>query len=232
MSSITFATSFLVGMIPTLFWLWFWLREDKDRPEPYRLIALSFIAGMVIVPLVLPLQKVALQLFTDFNLILVWVTIEETLKYAVALALILWHKDVDEPIDLIIYMIAVALGFAALENMLFLFNPLVAGDLTGSIITGNFRFLGATLLHVLASGTVGAFLALSFYKRDIIKLIAGTLGLCIAIVLHALFNFFIMDASGETILGVFLFVWMGIILLFFIFEKVKLLEAHHHHKSL
>ena len=225
-----FAFAFLGGLIPALFWLWFWLREDKDRPEPLGLIALAFIAGMMIVPLALPLQKFALELFQDFDLILVWVTIEETLKYAIALLLILWHRDVDEPIDLIIYMITIALGFAALENALFMFNPLVAGDLANSLITGNFRFLGATLLHVLASGTVGAFLALVYYKSNTIKLIAGTLGLCMAIVLHALFNFFIMDASGETILGVFLFVWMGIVLLFLIFEKVKLLEANHHHK--
>lgn len=228
MESIHFAIAFLGGMVPALFWLWFWLREDKMRPEPLGLIVLSFIAGMMVVPLALPLQKFALTLFHDFNLILVWVTIEESLKYAVALALVLWHKDVDEPIDLIIYMITIALGFAALENALFMFNPLVAGDLTNSIITGNFRFLGATLLHILASGTVGAFLALAFYKNNVVKLLAGTIGLCVAIMLHALFNFFIMDASGETILGVFLFVWMGIILLFLVFEKVKLIEARHH----
>jgi RsiW-degrading membrane proteinase PrsW (M82 family) len=186
---------------------------------------------MLVVPLALPLQKLALDLFVDVNLIIVWVIIEETLKYAIALALILWHRDVDEPIDLIIYMIAVALGFAALENALFMFNPLVSGDLTNSIVTGNFRFLGATLLHVLASSTVGTFLAISYYKNNIIKLLSGTLGLCVAIVLHALFNFFIMDASGETILGVFLFVWMGIILLFLIFEKIKLLEAAHHYQK-
>jgi hypothetical protein len=36
-----------------------------------------------------------------------------------------------------------------------------------------------------------------------------------------------MDGSGETIVGVFLFVWMGIIVLFLIFEKVKILEARH-----
>ena len=227
MQSIHFAVAFLGALIPALFWLWFWLREDKERPEPYSLIALAFISGMIVVPLALPLQKWALGLFQDFNLIFVWVVIEESLKYAVALALVLWHKDVDEPIDLIIYMITVALGFAALENALFMFNPLVAGDLTNSIITGNFRFLGATLLHVLASGTVGAFLALSFYKSNTVKLLAGIFGLCIAIVLHALFNFFIIDASGEAILGVFLFVWMGIILLFLIFEKVKIIEAQH-----
>jgi len=45
--------------------------------------------------------------------------------------------------------------------------------------------------------------------------------------LHALFNFFIMDASGETILAVFLFVWIGIIILFLLFEKIKQTELAH-----
>ena len=81
---------------------------------------------------------------------------------------------------------------------------------------------------MLASGTIGVLLAFAFYKSNQVKLAFGMLGLFIAIVLHALFNFFIMGASGETILGVFLFVWMGIIVLFLLFEKVKLAEAQHY----
>lgn len=226
MESTYFAIAFLGGLIPALFWLWFWLRED-EHPEPYLLIALAFIGGMMVVPLALPLQKLAIDSYDNDTLIFVWVVIEETLKYAMALLMILWRRVVDEPIDVIIYMIAIALGFAALENALFIFNPLTAGDYANSAITGSFRFLGSTLLHILASGTVGAFLALAFYKGMVQKLFWGTVGLFVAIVLHALFNFFIMDASGETILGVFLFVWMGIIVLFLIFEKVKILEARH-----
>jgi hypothetical protein len=107
----------------------------------------------------------------------------------------------------------------------------MAGSYVDSVLTGSFRFLGATLLHILASGTVGVMLALSYYKPKLVQLTAGTVGLCIAIVLHALFNFFIMDASGETILGVFLFVWMGVIVLFFLFEKIKQLECAHNPKS-
>ena len=161
-------------------------------------------------------------------MMVVWVIVEELMKYAVALALIFWNREVDEPIDMVIYMVVVALGFAALENALFIFNPLIAGDLIGSAMTGGFRFLGATLLHVLASGTVGVFLALAYYRSKIVQVLAGTLGLFIAIVLHALFNFFIMDASGGTILTVFLFVWMGIIILFLLFEKIKILEHNHY----
>jgi RsiW-degrading membrane proteinase PrsW (M82 family) len=227
MESTYFAVAFLAGLIPALFWLWFWLREDSRKPEPYFLIAITFIAGMAVVPLTLPLQKWALDLYPTANVMFVWVLIEELLKYAVALIVILWHREVDEPIDMVIYMVVIALGFAALENALFIFGPLVAGDLIGTTLTGSFRFLGATLLHVLASGTVGVFLALTYYRSRFVQLLAGTGGLFLAVVLHALFNFFIMNGSEETILGVFLFVWLGIIILFLLFEKIKMLETAH-----
>jgi RsiW-degrading membrane proteinase PrsW (M82 family) len=227
MDSTYFAIAFLFGLIPAIFWVWFWLREDSKHPEPYFLIAISFIAGMAVVPMALPLQKAAIGLYAGSNIMVVWVIIEELLKYAVALALVFWNREVDEPIDMVIYMIMVALGFAALENALFVYNPLIAGNYLDTALTGSFRFLGATLLHVLASSTVGVCLALSYYESKTIQLFAGTIGLFIAVVLHALFNFFIMDASGETILAVFLFVWMGIILLFLLFEKIKTLEQNH-----
>lgn len=240
MQSTFFAIAFLSGLIPALFWVWFWLREDSKKPEPYFLIAIAFIAGMAVVPLALPLQQAAWDIYSGVGitignfyinfLIIAWVIIEELLKYVVALALVLWNRDVDEPIDMIIYMIVLALGFSALENALFIFTPLSNTDYLGSALTGGYRFLGATLLHVLASGTVGVFLALSYYKSKITQVLAGTFGLFMAIVLHALFNFFIMDASEETILIVFLFVWMGIIILFLLFEKIKLLEHNHQQK--
>lgn len=210
-----------------LFWLWFWLHEDRKKPEPLILIVITFLAGMMVVPLALPLQKLAIDLYTGANVMFVWVIIEEVLKYVAALLVIFWNKAVDEPIDYIIYMITIALGFAALENALFMLNPLAAGDYITVAVTGSFRFLGATLLHVLASATIGVFIAFAFYRSLTRKLLYGTFGLFIAILLHALFNFFIMDASGGGILVIFLFVWMGIVVLFLLFEKIKLLELSH-----
>lgn len=227
MASTDFAIAFLAGLIPMLFWLWFWLHEDRRRPEPIILIIITFIAGMMVVPLALPLQKLAIDLYAGANVMFVWVIIEEVLKYVAALLVIFWNKAVDEPIDYIIYMITIALGFAALENTLFMLNPLAAGDYVTVAVTGSFRFLGATLLHVLASATIGVFLAFAFYRSATRKLLYGTFGLFIAILLHALFNFFIMDASGGGILVIFLFVWMGIVVLFLLFEKIKLLELSH-----
>lgn len=239
MDPIHFAIAFSAGLIPAIFWVWFWLKEDKRKPEPFWLIFVAFLAGMAVVPAVLPLQKLACDLYQagvcqppSDNLIVVWVILEEVLKYMAALLVVFWQKDVDEPIDLIIYMIVIALGFASLENTLFIFNLVSNGLISDSVLTGNFRFIGATLLHVLASGTVGVMLALAFYKSKLTKLIYGMIGLCIAITLHGLFNFFIMKGNGgETVLGVFLFVWIGIIILFLIFEKIKLLELKHLRKK-
>ncbi len=227
METTYFAIALLGGLLPALFWLWFWLREDKERPEPYLLITLAFIGGMAVVPVALPLQKLAMQYYYGDNLVFIWVVLEELLKYSAALLLVLWNRAVDEPIDLIIYMITVALGFSALENALFIFNPLMSGDITGSLLTGNFRFLGATLLHILASGTVGTFMALAYYKPPTLKLWWGTIGLGVAIIFHTLFNLFIMDSNGSTVLVVFFCVWIGIIAIMLMFEKVKLLEAMH-----
>ena len=133
MESTYFAIAFLAGLVPALFWLWFWLREDNKHPEPYALIVISFIAGMAVVPLALPLQKLAIELYTDSNLILVWVIVEEILKYAAALIIVLWNKEVNEPIDMVIYMIVIALGFSALENSLFIFSPLSSSSFVPSV---------------------------------------------------------------------------------------------------
>jgi protease PrsW len=209
------------GILPALFWLWFWLREDRARPEPRGLILLAFLAGMIIIPFVILLEQWATYYAVGTVLIVLWAAIEEGLKFSIGKWLLLGRKANDEPIDAIIYMITIALGFAAIENTLFLLNPLLDGKIVDTILTGNLRFLGATLLHVLASATVGMSMAFAFYKSKLIKIVCVGFGLFLAIVLHSAFNLFIIESNGEKVLLVFLFVWIGIITLLILFEKVK-----------
>ena len=49
----------ITGVIPTLMWLFFWLREDRENPEPTGLLVLTFIAGALGVFVILPLDGVA-----------------------------------------------------------------------------------------------------------------------------------------------------------------------------
>lgn len=221
---ITRFIALLGGVLPALLWLWFWRREDRARPEPRGYITLTFITGMITVPLVIPLERMAETFVAAYSIgiifkLFLWAAIEEGMKFAAAAFVILRRKVVDEPLDPMIYMITLALGFSALENTFFLLNP----DLTlfGGIITGSLRFFGATLLHTLASAIIGLSLAFSFYSTLGKKWHHVTIGLALAIILHTLFNFFIINSEGEDILTVFACVWFGVLVLLLFFEKIK-----------
>lgn len=214
-----------MGFLPVLIWLAFWLFEDMKHPEPRRRLLMAFLTGMVAVIAVLPLQKFAAdQLPLGLGLLLVWAGIEEVMKFALAWVVVLRDRAVDEPIDYAVYMITVALGFAAIENSLFLFSPLLMGHTLEGMITGDLRFIGATLIHVLGSAVIGTLLALSFFRSRGDKLWYAACGVILATVLHAFFNLLIITTGAEQILTIFLGVWVGIIMILLVLERVKLLR--------
>ncbi len=199
------------GFVPALIWMVFWLYEDKRRPEPRHMIIRTFLLGMLCVLLVLPLEKLAVDagIPVSFGLFFIWAGIEEIVKFALALLFVLRHSAVDEPIDIPIYMISIALGFAALENTLFLLSPINDGKLLESIVTGNLRFVGASLIHVLSSAIIGGALAFAFYRETWDKIWFGLIGVILAISLHAVFNFLIITTGAGRVLTVFLCVWVA-----------------------
>ncbi|MFA7309832.1 MAG: PrsW family glutamic-type intramembrane protease [Candidatus Paceibacterota bacterium] len=219
------------GILPALAWLWFWRREDSKHPEPRKLIALAFLAGMVTVAIVIPIEKFVQPYMPDYawlpamTLVFVaWSFIEEIMKYVAARVTVLWRREDDEPIDPVIYMVTVALGFAAAENVLFLLSPLSGNSFMQTLLTGNLRFVGATLLHVLSSAVIGLAIALSFYKKKPAKRSYVFVGVILAGILHAVFNFFILNTAEDHLLRTFAFVWLGIIALLAALEFVKRIQ--------
>lgn len=210
------------GILPALAWVWFWRREDSVHPEPRRLIALAFLAGMVAVGVVIPLEKsVAPFIASQTLLFSVWSVMEELIKYLMARLTVLHRWEDDEPIDSVIYMVTVALGFAAAENTLFLLSPLAGDTVAQAILTGDLRFVGATLLHVLSSAVIGVALALAFYKSRRAKHRYALVGVILAAALHSTFNFLILNTPEEHLLRTFSLVWLGLIVLLAALEYVK-----------
>ncbi|HEX9830376.1 MAG TPA: PrsW family glutamic-type intramembrane protease, partial [Thermodesulfobacteriota bacterium] len=150
-----------------------------------------------------------------------WAALEELLKFGAAYFSALRKREDDEPIDPLIYMMTAALGFVAIENAIFILNPLLKGNLIEGVITGNLRFIGASLLHTISSAAIGISLALAFYKRAAVKLIYLSFGILTAIALHTLFNLFIIKETDSITLATFGFVWMAIVILILFFEKIK-----------
>lgn len=214
------------GILPALFWLWFWLQEDKLHPEPRGRILFAFWGGMLAVPLVYPLERFIYEHFGVSNATLfLWAIIEEVAKYTAVSITVLHSKAFDEPIDALEYLITGALGFAALENTLFILNPLVGGNEFQSFITGNMRFIGASLLHVVCSGVLGYCIGREFYRGWFAKISWRVFGLGIAVTLHTVFNMFIMYQNGEKTFMVFAGVWVAVIGILLLFERLKKVQA-------
>ena len=218
--------AFVGGLLPPLVWLYFLLKEDSRCPEPKHLIALAFVAGMAAVPLAVFFEHIAcgnLGSCTPPTLpvIIAWATIEETLKYVLAAVVIFWRSDVDESIDFVTYMLTVALGFAALENTLFLIAPFSVGHIADGLLTDNLRFIGSTLLHVVASCGIGFALAFSYKWNRGVRMLVASGGLILAIALHTLFNFLIINDDTALRIWAFITVWTGIIGFFALFEILK-----------
>lgn len=211
----------LGGTLPALLWLSFWLLEDRCEPEPKRYIFYCFVLGMATIPIVLWGERLVAGYITGPLLLLAWAAIEEVCKFGAAYIAALRWSVFDEPLDAVIYMVTAALGFAALENALFILNPLESGNVLQTIMTGNLRFIGATLLHTLSSATIGIALALAFYNRASIRRLATMGGLILAILLHALFNLSILDKGGSSIFWIFLLIWLGVIGVLLLVERVK-----------
>ncbi len=248
-SLVAIVYAFIGGILPALIWLYFWNREDKKSPEPKGMILLAFIGGVIAVFISLYFEKIAfengpgliakngfldalilpLKNFSAANslplgkVLLVACfapIIEETAKFAMACLFTLRSKADDEPIDPIIYMITTALGFAAVENALFLIDPLTRHDFIFSILTSNMRFIGATLLHTISSATIGFFIGFHFFKRKPKEYLWGIFGLVCAIIIHAFFNLFMVGnaQSSFTALEV---IWVLVIFVLLAFEKIK-----------
>jgi len=217
-----FGLAFLGGIVPSLLWLWFWLKEDKKKLEPKGLIAAVFLMGMVAVVFVLPIQKFIQAHIGSHELqLFLWASAEELLKFIAVILVIYKTNYDDQPIEWPIYMITAAVGFAALENALFLIKPISIGETAVSLLTGHLRFLGATLLHSVSSGILGIALGLSFYMKGLKRKWYLLLGFAGAIALHSLFNFFIMRNKGVDFLKVFAFLWVVSIILMLLFERVR-----------
>ncbi len=222
MTATTLGYAFLGGLLPSFIWLYFLLKEDARHPEPKKILVLAFIAGAIAVPLAFPFEQYTrAHLDGTWSILTSWALIEETLKYAMAALFILWRNAIDETPDYVIYMITVALGFAAAENILFLLGPISNGDIASSVFTGNLRFLGSTLLHVVASSAIGFALAFSVSYRPIKRMAAAAVGLILATALHTAFNALIIYPGTSSSFSAFFLIWTVAVVFFAAFEVLK-----------
>lgn len=216
----------ILGLLPGLAWLAFYLQEDLRHPEPKRLIFITFLSGALITIFVLQAQIFIHNWLTGLGYTSYGITpflflaaAEEFFKFLAVYLVVSRRKEFDEPVDAMIYMIVAALGFATVENIASVIQANGSGlGSPGPLETTILRFVGATLLHTLAAGIIGYYWGKAMaLKINPVGLI--TKGLLIAIVLHAIFNFLIIKSEPVALPVIFLLFIALVVLADF--EKLK-----------
>ena len=196
--------------------------RDKYKKEPIQLllkalflgilitIPISFVEGLLS-SLYLPATQTGSAFYRAF---VVAAFTEELFKY-LALFLLIWrHKEFDEHFDGIVYAVFISLGFAAAENVMYIYSY---GTQTGYI-----RAITAVPAHAIFGITMGYFFSLakfSFQNTSINMFKA----LAIPILLHGIYDFIIMVEQPLILLAFIpflIYLWVGG------FKKMKALSRN------
>lgn len=231
MESVTLPVLFyasIAGFVPAFVWLYFWTEEDC-HPEPPALLVSAFVSGMLAIPVAL-LAQIGWQIImkaitqsdvtTSLGILLGFAFVEELSKYLLVMLVIFWRKDFDEPVDAMVYLISASLGFAAFENVLYLL-PEFAKNFELGLLTGNLRFLGATLLHALSSGIVGFFIAHHFCSRGTGRAWGAFMGIGAATLLHTAFNILILTTEGASMTPIVILMVLSGLFLILAFDHIE-----------
>lgn len=194
-------TAAIVVSISTGIWLIFVRSHDKFEPEPLRsLMMVMFFGGLAsAVPagtlndFVLNLMGVEdIEEFTDPDRVTVfcfWVGLnEEFWKAAMTVFLIRKMKDFNEPVDGIIYSMTSALGFAAFENLFYVWEYGA-----GIILT---RSLMSVPLHLTCAALWGYGLARVHFSPDRTRYLRRSwLWILAAALAHGAYNLSLMTGQ-------------------------------------
>ncbi|MEN8150403.1 MAG: PrsW family glutamic-type intramembrane protease, partial [Planctomycetota bacterium] len=192
----------ILGFAPGLFWLWFFRRKDDLDPEPKLAVLRVFFLGCLstgAILLVRPLLESALLPAAGpqnplVDAYVVTALPEELVKFAAFFFGAFLSREFDEPLDGIIYGVAAGLGFASVENVLYLVQ-------TGNPSIVLLRGFTATLGHVAFSGLFGWFVARARFCPGRRRRLEPLVGLLVAVGLHGTYNLFLSLGDGPALLS-------------------------------
>ncbi len=124
---------FTLAIAPVFILLMFTYVKDRYEKEPRFLLVLGAFYGLILVAVVLCIDVILMetQAYNKFPVLFqAFVTSaanEEGIKFLFLFFLIYRNPNFNEPVDGIIYSIFVSLGFAAGENIIYVFSPELGG---------------------------------------------------------------------------------------------------------
>ena len=181
----------VIPVIAAFLWL------DRYEAEPPVLLAASFAWGAAVATfgaLVINTASLAAVKAAggDVSTTAVFIApvVEETFKgLAVVVVLILRRREFDGVIDGIVYAGMSGIGFAFLENILYLGRTLAEHGSGGLVFVFLLRCVVSPFAHPLFTSAIGIGIGIAVRSRNpLVKVVAPLLGWCVAILLHGTWN--------------------------------------------
>ena len=206
----------IISILPVILIGSFIYKKDKNK-EPAKLLAKLFLAGVLSTIVVLIVSEFSQLIVPSFGKELEYqnsierffyafigiALIEETSKWIMVYFISYNHKEFDELYDMVIYAVFVALGFACVENIIYVFE--------GGISTGILRAISAVPGHACDGIFMGYYLAFAKLSdhnnnlKDKKKYII--LSIVVPVLLHGIYDYCIL--SGYAILVICFYVFVA-----------------------
>jgi protease PrsW len=191
-------TLLLAALLPSIVIMSYIYKQDKFDKEPRHLLILSFIWGMIAtIPAVLIQlylksfennDSIATTLF--FSIFVVGLS-EELSKFVFLRFFAYPKSEFNEPMDGIVYAIMIGMGFATLENVLYVFQS--------NLSTAIGRAFTAVPAHGAFALLMGSYMGLAKFNPAK-KTQYMVTGLVLAIVCHGLYDFFLLQNRNPLLM--------------------------------
>lgn len=196
---------------------YFYLRNQMST-EPRKTLFHTFIYGAIITFPIMFIQYVLKEegIYSNVYIseVLFSSTIEEFFKWLVIFALIYNHVEFDDPYDGLLYGASTSLGFATVENVIYL--------LSFGIDTAFLRAILPVSSHALFGVVMGYYFGKSKFANNNKKKEYLVLAIAGPIVLHIIYNFILTIEQY----WVYFMVPFMLYLWWFALRKVKLAHEH------
>jgi RsiW-degrading membrane proteinase PrsW (M82 family) len=184
--------SLLMAIAPSILLVWYFYKQDIQKPEPKHLVTKVFFLGILFTVPAIILEVLFAEIFGyvmrgtllyDFiKAFVVAAFIEESIKLFVVNRFAYHHADFDEVMDGIVYTIMASLGFAGMENMIYVVES--------GLIIACVRAITAVPMHAVASGMMGYYIGKAKFSNN--KAEENSLfskGLWYAVLIHGIYDF-------------------------------------------
>ena len=187
---------FILAILPVIVLASYIYKKDKYEKEPLSMLILAFFLGMLAIPMdlvvvgiinaMIPGGTVFYQAFFEAGIP------EEFCKWALFMLVIWRNKNFDEFFDGIVYACFIGLGFACIENMMYVFD---SESYSTALHTGVVRALLSVPGHFLFAVIMGYFLGMAKFRPQQRGKYLILSYVC-PVIAHGIFDYLLMLSSA------------------------------------